>query len=71
MFTPMLKELPRAVPGLESNLRRGSGSEIAEFLKSGTAELAIAALLMKPGRDLMSYRCLMNLLVSSSTEDTD
>jgi DNA-binding transcriptional LysR family regulator len=41
-FTPMLKELSRAYPGLELNLRRGSGSEVTEFLKSGRAELAIA-----------------------------
>jgi DNA-binding transcriptional LysR family regulator len=42
MFTPMLKELSRALPGLELNLRRGSSGEVAEFLKSGVAELAIA-----------------------------
>lgn len=41
-FTPALRELSRAVPGLELKLRRGSGSEVAEYLKSGTAELAIA-----------------------------
>jgi DNA-binding transcriptional LysR family regulator len=40
-FTPMLRELSRAIPGLELKLHRGSGSEVAEFLKSGTAELAI------------------------------
>jgi DNA-binding transcriptional LysR family regulator len=41
-FTPMLQELSRAFPGLQLKLRRGSGSEVAEFLKSGAAELAIA-----------------------------
>lgn len=41
-FTPMLQELSRAFPGLELKLRRGSGSEVGEFLKSGTVELAIA-----------------------------
>jgi DNA-binding transcriptional LysR family regulator len=41
-FTPMLRELSRVFPGLELKLRRGSGSEVAEFLKSGTVELAIA-----------------------------
>jgi DNA-binding transcriptional LysR family regulator len=41
-FTPMLRELSRAFPGLELKLRRGSSSEVAEFLKSGTAELTIA-----------------------------
>ena len=41
-FTAMLRELSRALPGLQLKLRRGSGSEVAEFLKSGTVELAIA-----------------------------
>ena len=41
-FTPTLRELSRALPGVELKLHRGSGSEVAEFLKSGTAELAIA-----------------------------
>ena len=41
-FTPLLRELSRAFPGLQLKLRRGSGSEVAEYLKSGTAELAIA-----------------------------
>lgn len=40
-FIPTLRELSRAIPGLELKLRRGSGSEVAEFLKSGIAELAI------------------------------
>jgi DNA-binding transcriptional LysR family regulator len=38
-FTPMLQELSRVFPGLQLKLRRGSG---AEYLKLGTAELAIA-----------------------------
>ena len=41
-FTPTLRELSRAFPGLQLKLRRGSGSEVGEYLKSGTAELAIA-----------------------------
>jgi DNA-binding transcriptional LysR family regulator len=41
-FTPVIQELSRALPGLELKLRRGSGGEVAEYLKSGTAELAIA-----------------------------
>jgi DNA-binding transcriptional LysR family regulator len=41
-FTPTLQELSRALPGLQLKLHRGSGSEVAEYLKSGTAELAIA-----------------------------
>ena len=41
-FTATLRELSRAFPGLQLKMHRGSGSEIAEFLKSGTVELAIA-----------------------------
>ncbi len=41
-FADTLRELSRALPGLELNLRRGSGNEVAEHLKSGKAELAIA-----------------------------
>jgi DNA-binding transcriptional LysR family regulator len=46
-FTPMLHELSRALPGLELKLRRGSGNEVAEHLKSGAAELVIAGPLDK------------------------
>jgi DNA-binding transcriptional LysR family regulator len=41
-LTTTLRELSRAFPGLQLKMHRGSGSEIAEFLKSGTVELAIA-----------------------------
>lgn len=41
-FTPTLRELSRAFPGLQLNLRRGSGTEVAEYLKLGTVEVAIA-----------------------------
>jgi len=41
-FTPKLRELSRALPGLQLKLLRGSVSEVAEYLKSGVAELAIA-----------------------------
>lgn len=41
-FTTTLRELSRAFPGLQLKMHRGSGSEITEFLKSGTVELAIA-----------------------------
>jgi DNA-binding transcriptional LysR family regulator len=41
-FTSTLQELSRAFPGLQLKLRRGSRSEVAECLKLGTAELAIA-----------------------------
>jgi DNA-binding transcriptional LysR family regulator len=40
-FTPTLRELSRAFPGLELKFHRGSGSEVAELLKSGRAELMI------------------------------
>jgi DNA-binding transcriptional LysR family regulator len=46
-LTPMLRELLRALPGLELKLRRSSGSDVAESLKSGAAELAIAGPLDK------------------------
>src|SRR5216684_3861769 len=39
---PMLRELSRAFPGLQLKLRRGSGHEVAEYLRSGIVELAIA-----------------------------
>jgi DNA-binding transcriptional LysR family regulator len=41
-FTAMLRELSRALPGLHLKLHRGSGNEVAEFLKSGAADLVIA-----------------------------
>jgi DNA-binding transcriptional LysR family regulator len=47
-FTATLRELSRALPGLQLKLHRGSGSEVAEFLKLGTAELAIAGPLGEP-----------------------
>jgi DNA-binding transcriptional LysR family regulator len=41
-FAPMLRELSRALPGLQLRLRRGSTGEVAEGLKAGSVELAIA-----------------------------
>jgi DNA-binding transcriptional LysR family regulator len=41
-FESMLQELSLAFPGLQLKLHRGSRNEVAEYLKSGTAELAIA-----------------------------
>jgi DNA-binding transcriptional LysR family regulator len=41
-FAPTLRELSRALPGLQLKLRRGSSSEVAECLKAGAVELAIA-----------------------------
>jgi DNA-binding transcriptional LysR family regulator len=54
-FTPMLRELSRTFPGLELKLHRGSGTEVAEFLKSGTAELAIAGPLDETWSRLDAY----------------
>jgi DNA-binding transcriptional LysR family regulator len=41
-FEPILQELSRAFPGLRLKLHRGSRSEVVDYLKSGTAEMAIA-----------------------------
>ncbi|MBV8797333.1 MAG: LysR family transcriptional regulator [Hyphomicrobiales bacterium] len=41
-FEPVLQGLSRAFPGLQLKLLRGSRSEVADYLKSGIAELAIA-----------------------------
>jgi DNA-binding transcriptional LysR family regulator len=41
-FGSMLRELSRALPGLQLTLRRGSANELAENLRLGTAELVIA-----------------------------
>jgi hypothetical protein len=35
------------LPGLQLKMHRGSGSEIAEFLRSGAVELAIAGPLVE------------------------
>src|SRR3546814_11296730 len=47
-FTTMLRELSHAFPGLQLQLRRGTGAEVTEYLKQGTAELAIAGPLDAP-----------------------
>ncbi|MGH7158921.1 MAG: LysR family transcriptional regulator [Acetobacteraceae bacterium] len=39
---PVLQALARVFPGLQLKLHRGSRSEVFEYLKSGTVELAIA-----------------------------
>jgi DNA-binding transcriptional LysR family regulator len=41
-FQPILRELSRVFPGLQLKLLRGSRNEVVDFLKSGTAEMAIA-----------------------------
>ena len=41
-FAPTLRELSRALPGLQLKLRRGSSGEAVESLKAGSVELAIA-----------------------------
>lgn len=54
-FTTMLRELPRAFPGLQLQLRRGTRAEVTEYLKSGTAELAIAGPLDEPWSRLDAF----------------
>ena len=54
-ITPILHELSRVFPGLQLKLRRGSGSEITEFLKSGEVELAIAGPLSEPWSRLDAF----------------
>jgi len=39
---PMLQELSRVFPGLQLKLLRGSRNEVADYLKSGAADMAIA-----------------------------
>jgi len=41
-FEPVLQELSKVFPGLQLKLHRGSRNEVADCLKSGKAELAIA-----------------------------
>ena len=55
-FAPTLRELSSALPGLQLKLYRGSGSEVAEYLRLGTAELAIAGPLEEPWSRLDSLR---------------
>jgi len=54
-FTPALRELSRAFPGLQLKLRRGSNSEVAQYLKTGAAELAIAGPLGEAWSRLDAY----------------
>ncbi|MEZ5831324.1 MAG: LysR family transcriptional regulator [Dongiaceae bacterium] len=42
LVAPKLQELTRALPGLQLKLYRSSGPGVAELLKSGEAELAVA-----------------------------
>jgi len=42
LLTPALTELVRVFPGLELNVSRGKAPEVAEHLKRGDAELAVA-----------------------------
>ena len=41
-FEPLMQELSRVFPGLRLKLYRGSRSEVTDYLKAGTAEMAIA-----------------------------
>src|SRR3546814_13929824 len=47
-FTTMVRELSHAFAGLQLQLRRGTGAEVTEYLKQGTAQLAIAGPLDEP-----------------------
>jgi DNA-binding transcriptional LysR family regulator len=54
-FTKMLRELSRAFPGLQLQLRRGKGAEVTKYLKLGMAELAIAGPLDEPWSRLDAF----------------
>lgn len=45
LLTEPLREVQRAFPGLQLKIRRGNGMTIAELLKSGEAEIAVAGAL--------------------------
>jgi DNA-binding transcriptional LysR family regulator len=45
LLIPFLTELVRVMPGLELRFYRGANAEVAEFLKKGDAEVAVAGLL--------------------------
>jgi DNA-binding transcriptional LysR family regulator len=55
-IAPIIRELSRAFPGLQLKLRRGSGGEIAECLKSGEIELAVAGPLHQIWSRVETYR---------------
>jgi DNA-binding transcriptional LysR family regulator len=42
LLVPPLGEIARVYPGLQMKIRRGSGAEIAQLLKDGEVELAVA-----------------------------
>jgi DNA-binding transcriptional LysR family regulator len=45
LVVPFLTELVRVFPGLELRFQRGTGTEVAELLKKGEADVAIAGVL--------------------------
>ncbi|MEJ1938270.1 LysR family transcriptional regulator substrate-binding protein, partial [Nostoc sp. NIES-2111] len=45
LLIPLLSELTRAYPGLELRFSRGTGETVAESLKKGEADLAVAGML--------------------------
>src|SRR3546814_6974754 len=51
----MLRELSNSFPGVQLQLRRGTGAEVTEYLKHGTAELAIAGPLDDPWSRLDAF----------------
>jgi DNA-binding transcriptional LysR family regulator len=54
-FVGPLTELAHAMPGLSLTFFRGSGDEVAEQMKSGAAELAIAGQFAEPWERLHSW----------------
>ena len=56
LVLPFLKELVRAMPGLNLKFVRGSSEEIAEHLKKGSADVAVAAKLPQTWERLESWR---------------
>ncbi len=55
LLAPMLRELQRVFPGLRLELRRCSPAELAEALKSGAADLAVAGPIEESWSRLTSY----------------
>lgn len=55
LLVPFLKELVRAMPGLNLKFLRGSGADVSEHLKKGSADLAVAPKLTESWDRLESW----------------
>ena len=55
LVLPFLKELVRAMPGLNLKFLRGTSAEISEYLKKGSADVAVAPRLPEPWDRLESW----------------